>query len=213
MGTIRSQDDLKKAFEVQLAALSASCASYDQGADWEAVRMATSVHLLVHDAGRRNTSLLTQLGIKQSLQFIASGYKIDPMNLMASTPLVMIELRAGAEAGVRYKARLDATPNELRRLSFGEWWERDKIFQTGKNDKSPQSLSRRRLVFALRNKEGGSHYDPVLEDPGYIRVSQEPVWMAHSGGKEHPLLQLELASMRQVTWELLQTLQRRGSDS
>lgn len=209
MRTTRPPDDVRKALEMQVAALNASCAGFDKGDEWEAMRLAVSVYALAHDGGKKNVSILSRLGAKDTMQFIASGYEVNPRNKAACTGLVLIQLRVGSSDSkpTRYRPRLGVGLNPLRRVSFKEWWDRDVIFQTGRDVRPKKSLSRKRLVFGLRNKEGGgSHYDPVLEDPGYISASRSPVWKAHSGDREYPLLGLELASMRQVAWEVLETL-------
>lgn len=70
-------------------------------------------------------------------------------------------------------------------------------------------LTRRRLVFALRNKDGGAHFDAELDEP-YAVFSQKPVWFAIQGDKSYPIMQQETATMRQIAWELLETLKGAG---
>lgn len=205
---IRSQDDLKKALNIQLRALRASCETYDRGEAWEAARMAVAVHTLVHDAGKKNISILTQLKLRESFKYVASETDLNPKNLVASTPLVMLQI---GPDDVKYVPCLGDGHLPVRRISFHDWWARDVIFQSGANDAPFLTLSRRRLVFALRNKEGGgAHYDPEISDEAYITFSQKPLWFARTGENEYPILQLELANMRQVAWELLETLKENG---
>lgn len=209
MKLIRTSDDLQKALKSQLRALTASCVNYDSGAAWEAARMAVAVHALVHDGGKKNVSILSQLKIRDRFPYLASGHPIHSDNILASTPLVMLQMD---RTDVRYVPHLNNGPNiEMRYVSFHEWWARDLIFQSGKDSKPFHTFSRRRLVFALRNKEGaGAHYDAEIDDEAYIAISTQPQWMATIGKKEYPVLQLELASMRQVAWEFLETLKQNG---
>jgi len=199
----RSEPELRAALAVQISALLASCSSYDQGAEWEAQRIATTVHTLVHDAGKRNVSLLTQLGVKDSLRFASSTYPINPNNYLAYTPLIVIRMGPGGGKNLPAFAMPRVAP---RPLPFEEWWGREVVFQSGKGANPFVTLTRKRLVFALRNKEGGSHYDPILEDEGYIAASTMPTVWEVSGNQRRPILQLESAMMRQVAWELMETL-------
>jgi hypothetical protein len=130
------------------------------------------------------------------------------------TPLVQIALTSlgdGYISSARYSPLLDSKSARTRRLKFSEWWDREVVIQHNKQSPNPASLTRKKLVYALRNKEGGSHYDAVVEDPNYIAISQNPAWIIQSNDKRLPLLHLEYASMRQVAWEVLQTLEQETS--
>jgi hypothetical protein len=202
-----NQDELRAAFDVQRRALIASCESYDSGHLWEALRLATSVHTLVHDGGKNNRSLLSQLGVRGSMRFLASGRDIaGSKNLLADTPLVIMRVTG---SGVFYVPRLEgASPREARWLQVGKWWEEDLIFRSGGGH---HRLTRKKLVFALRNQEGGSHFDAELKDPSYIEMAHGKTWsMELSDGTKRELRQLELATMRQVAWELLESVKRTG---
>lgn len=192
---------------MQVRALRASCASFDQGNAWEAMRLATSTYIMVNDGGRNARSILTHLGIRDSISFIASGHDIrSSRNMVADTPLVLAVMQIGGPSD--YVPRGNQTPELERLLSFGAWWERDYIFRSGDG---LNKLTRKKLVFALRNQEGGSHYDGELTDPDYIEAAHGKTWMAlSSDGSRRPLRQLELVTMRQVAWELLESLTRAG---
>jgi hypothetical protein len=189
--------------------LASSCAAYDGGKIWEAARMAVAVYALVNDGGKRNVSIMTQLKLRDSFAYLASGHDVDGRNLLAEMPLVILEIEGGV--GAKYRPALDAFAQFHRLLSFEDWWKRDVIFQSGKNQKPIHVLSRRRIVFALRHKEGGgAHYDPTIDDEAYASVSQEPIWFSQVGEDKKPVLSLEMAMMRQIAWEFLETLRRNG---
>ncbi len=204
MGKGRDQDELQTVFNVQVRALRASCASYDQGHKWEALRLATATFVLVHDGGKSAKSILSQMGIKNSMKFVASGSEINPRNVAASMPLVLLKLGRG---GMTYVPRLDHAPHKQKLISFDAWWEKDCIYASGRGR---HKLNRKKLVFALRNLEGGSHYDAELKDPNYIQAAYGKDWVLESEDGEKPVRQLELATMRQVVWELLETFERAG---
>ncbi len=88
MSLTRSRAEVENALEVQRNAIMAYSVSYDAGARWEAIRLAVAVFVTVHDGGRREKSILTQLGIRGSLRFLASGHSSNPRNLLRETLLL-----------------------------------------------------------------------------------------------------------------------------
>lgn len=185
----------------QRKALGASAENYDRGEKWEAQRLATTVYTLVHDGGRNSQSILTQIGIRGSLRFISSGRPVDHRNLADEHPLVMMQI-GGENSG--YVPRLGESSNENRNVQFDRWWTSDLIYRSRE-----KTLSRRELVFALRDKEGGSHFDPQLNDDGYLAMTRDATrgwYVTTDNGPSARLLGLELASMRQVAWELIESL-------
>jgi hypothetical protein len=190
--------------DTQRAALAASCEAYDGGRRWEALRVAVSVYTIVHDSGRNNKSLLTQAGIKDRLSFICSGQYVDGKNLGRDAPLVSIKIYGDGTAEY-IPISESGFPTVSRAVPFQEWWERDKIFAEGQ---ARFSLTRKRLTFNLRSKEGGAHYDSVIEDPNYLRFAHSQITAPHIGRADQlrPLLGAEFATMRQIGSELIQTL-------
>lgn len=204
----RDADELREAFKVQKCALISSCRAYDEGQKWEALRLATTVYIFVRDGGKKNRSILTQMGMRDSMKFaVPVSWAADPRNRVSYTPLVILELRGGG-GGVNYLPRLSEFPSGRRMLRFNEWWDRDLVFRTGGNR---HRLTRKKLVFALRNLDGGAHYDEEILDPNYIEMKYGKSWMSISpDGTERPVRQLELASMRQIAWEVLNSLECAG---
>jgi hypothetical protein len=89
-----------------------------------------------------------------------------------------------------------------RWLPFSKWWDEDAIFSSGGGR---NLLTRKSLTFGLRNKDGGSHYDPRVEDQDYARMT-DGSWIFTTGEKRETVRGEELASMRQIGWEVLQSL-------
>jgi hypothetical protein len=194
--------------DFQRRAIESSCKAFDQGERWEALRLATATHTIVHDGGKKNVSILTQLDVRGSLRFIASNRKNNPKNLLRETLLVHMQI--GADGSQLYLPNLDSGFSEPRLLQFNEWWERDIIFQEGEH-----TLSRKRLVFTLRSQEGGAHFDPELRDPTYVHFARQGLTtplVLRPGVDPAPMIEAELASMRQVAWELLNTLDSIGKN-
>lgn len=212
MITRRTPEELKAALDNQRAALTDSCKAFDEGKKWEALRIAVAIYTIVHDGGKRNKSILTQLGLKDTIQFLASGIFIDGKNLLRDAPMVAMQIRGEGTVDnplpptAEYIAHCTAGyPSTDRMMPFLQWWERDLIFR----DRS-FSLTRKKLTFNLRSVEGGAHYDAMVEDPNYLRFSTEQPTTPQVGIGEssRALLGAELATMRQIGWELLQSLDR-----
>jgi hypothetical protein len=210
MVKIRTPDEIRRTFETQIAMLRSSCEAYDRGVLWEAQRIATTIFVLMHDGGKRNLSLLTHMGERSRLQYISTAYEDGPTNVLPWHPLV--SLKFGTEIETEYSPCLDFCPPGFRRISADKWWKRDVIFhEGGLPSKGRLQLTRVSLVFALRNKEGGAHYDSTIENEAYVSISEKPVWtFMDSTGVRKPLLNLGSTCMRQIAYELLETLKGGG---
>jgi hypothetical protein len=179
-------------------ALAASCASYDNGNEWEASRLATTVFTLVHDGGSI-ISLLTRLGLRSGLKFISTSYEINRKNLMADTPLIMVKITTGESA--KYLPTLGDVPFSTGPIQFPMWWEKELVYRDGNFE-----LTRRRLIFALRHQDGGGHVGD-LTDESYVRLKTQAIWYSQVGeNPPEPLSGAVAATMRQVAWEMTETL-------
>jgi hypothetical protein len=207
----RPPRELDDSLQEQLSALRVSCASYDAGNAWEAKRLASTIHILVHDRPKRVISLLTQLGKKEGLRFISSAVGFSETSLTTQMPLVMIQ--AGSEGAV-FKPMLGLGPFPPAALTFAKWWDEPIL-----REKQGRTLSRKNLVFSLRNQDGGGHIDSELTDQGYVSVSRQNGASLFYGSVD-ALSPVEpgphLASMRQVAWEVEQSianLDQNGKDT
>lgn len=95
----------------------------------------------------------------------------------------------------------NAAPDRLHApVSFTDWWERPIL-----SDQQDHKFSRRDLVLAVANKDGGAHIDAELDEryralslENSLGMTQEP---------DRPIANsVVLASVRQIAEELLQTL-------
>lgn len=189
----------------QQAALSASCSGFDKGDDWEAPRLANVVFTLVHDGGQI-VSLLTQLGLRASLRFISSGRLDENPNIISSSPpLVMATFD---QKGARFAPILDHLRSQKIALQFERWWAKELIYRVG--GPGTASLTRRRLVFAMRHQDGGGHVG-VLTDSTYVKLKEGGGWYAGMGSDPPKPMDMALATtMRQIAWELTETLNGLG---
>lgn len=201
----RSQDELRTALIEQLHALQSSGAAFDGGHLWEAKRLATTACVLVEDS-KRMKSLLSQLGLLGEMTFLASGNPIHSDNLLAETPLLLMRFGGGT---VKYVPRFDDGPNKARRLPFSDWWN-EAVFK----DRKHRTLTRRALARSLRDQDGGAHFDEELKDEVYVGVAKENStgWVVVTREGRRPLDNpgAHLASMRQIAWELEQTILQTG---
>jgi hypothetical protein len=202
MTWVRPRSELIHQLKIQRRAIKASCSSYDSGETWEALRLSTAVANLVWDSSGGIKCILTQLGVRNDLTYISSGMPCIPGNLVREVVLAGFRIhRDGRNEHVPWLGR-SPVPSAL--VDFDEWWERDTILKEGDDFR----MTRRQLVTALRSTDGGSHIDAELRNPNYARFSRET--MIHTGTaaapEPNPLLGAERASMRQIAWELLVTL-------
>lgn len=192
----QTPDELSAHLADHIAFLKASAVAFDEGFDAEAKRLAVSLRVLLHDTNSSH-SLLGQLG-RLDLPFLSTAVPRDSRSIIAHTGLVMI---AGRGVATRHEAMLDGVPMVAWR-SFAEWWNEVIIV-----DDERAELTRRALVLAVANRDGGAHVDPKLNET-YARLSRANSigWTRHSGGQSAPIGMVEWSSIRQIAHEVLRTL-------
>jgi hypothetical protein len=199
----RSRDELLKQLGEQLTSLRISAAAYDAGTVSEAKRLAATVYILVHDGKRQTISLLTQLGVRDQMPFIASAPAVDGRNLLSQMPLTMVS-HSGGQAS--HLPLLDNGPPFSRWIPFAEWWDEEIL----RDAKLGHTLTRKELVLVLGNKEGGRHFDEELRDPAYIAISSKDFgWKLVTPEGDKPIdPSAHLATMRQIAFEVEKSLER-----
>lgn len=197
----QTREELKKHLRENLAFLNVSNKSFDEGLHAEAKRLATTIRVLVHDT-LKSKSLLEQLGVKNDLKFLNTSYEYSPTNLMPHTGLVMMRMTSN---GTSYLAPLhDGPPDRYTQpgLEFSQWWDQLVI-----DDKSGGVFTRKNLILFMANQDGGAHVDPSL-DSSYAALKRDNSvgWVYSDGISEHPITDIELHSVRQIAYELIETL-------
>ena len=96
-----------------------------------------------------------------------------------------------------------------RYVSFDDWWNRPVLM-----DSKGAEFSRRGLVLALANKDGGAHIDRLNENTFALVHSNSAGWVRAGGGDGavEPVPTPIYASVKTIAEELLLTLRRRGYD-
>ena len=201
----RTRQDLIEALQCQVTFLQRSAAAYDAGDQLEAIRLATVAYVILHDGGKRNQSILTQLGVRGSLRFVVKGRPVNPQNLVTDMPLVGLQFQGGENPGALYVPLLANGPQPIRYLQFQRWWE-EAVYQ----DQKKRTLSRKNIVSSLRDQEGGAHFDARLTEETYIGIAKEDSakWYWTINGQDAGPIRPgpHLATMRQIAWELEQAL-------
>jgi hypothetical protein len=215
----------------QLAFLDGSASSYDSGNEAEAKRLAITIRLLVHDGRRPARSLLSHMGVRDRLPWTdtAAG-QVREAVLTIGSGLSISSLHLDGSGRASFKAPLGELPPERIHpaAAFVDWWN-DPVL----TDADGNEYSRGALVLWVANKDGGAHVDAELPR-GYLALTRENAigitaepgdspnstvlgfGIEASGAglrrtrTEGPPLEnsLVLAHIRQITWELRDTLRR-----
>jgi hypothetical protein len=200
-------DDLKEHLKHQINFLNTSSLLYDRGNEGEAIRLAASVRILVHDTAI-SKSLLMQLG-KKNILFHDTSRDLDYEFFSLETSevgLAMIKLPPG-----RYFAPLDDVPPDRlnKKITFDSWWNKVVII-----DKLDSKFTRKDLVLFVANEDGGAHVDPDLdEDMARLSRLNSLGWRVVKNGIDSPMqAKPELPCIRQIAHEVLKTLKDEFSE-
>jgi hypothetical protein len=178
----RSFSSLRNQLNRQIKFLENSCALFDNGDEDEAVRLATTIRVLLHDTNK-SKSLLKQLGIKDSLPFIDTGVYPDRLieaqnqyfaslgflegnYKVASYAVHEVGLLSLNSSNDKWVAPLSTSKihpsspffsaiQSPQKFSF--WWETP-LIQGDSN-----IISRRELIGIMSDQDGGAHVDPSLD--------------------------------------------------
>lgn len=200
--------ELQQELIEQLQALRDSATAYDAGKLWEAKRLAATAYILLHDSGQK--SLLNRLNLRRSIQFVST---VKPPQVGSPLPLAMIEGNAFT-GSVTYAPFLEQQSTHRRDLKFSSWYH-EPVFVLD----SGKELSRKNLIYALRNQMGGGHVDGVVTDEAVNWLKAGPhvmsasPWLDQHGNpavdvpfatNHHsgPIPNGHWATMRQIAWEL-----------
>jgi len=199
----QSKQDLYKHLNENLNFLKGSAAAFDAGFVGEAKRMAVTIRVLLHDT-KNSKSLLGLLGLKDKTRYLDTSPDLNKKNMMSHTGLV--HTRA-TDQGVSYYAPLSngIPDNKPKYIRFPDWWNKVVI-----KDQKKNTFKRRELVLTLANQDGGAHVDPELNE-GYSNLTRNNSvgWFVGDGTRTTPLEDIELHSVRQITHELILTIERK----
>ena len=132
-----------------------------------------------------------------------SALNVNPKNLMSHHGLV--GLKIGNSEGSYFAPlgeRMPDSPNKY--VFFPNWWNKVVIVDSKKSQ-----FSRRELILALANKDGGGHVDAMLDDK-YANLSRNNSigWIFSNGTVDAPMEGVELFSARQIAFEVSASIDR-----
>jgi len=179
---IRAPSEFRDQLFNQLHYIDTSAKAFDDGNHHEAARLATTIRVLLHDAGTRGSSLLKLLQIKDTLRFVDTGLYRDRLDAALANRynkgnLVVVGIRRG-EAGLveerstgggaygwfaplREKRFHPDSPHADALLApqpFDFWWTTPLVEAS-----DGKLFSRKELVTIMANQDGGAHVDPSLD--------------------------------------------------
>lgn len=200
----QTQEELQQHYEEQLRFLRSSSIAYDSGDESEAKRLAVHIRILVHDT-HSSHSLLGQLGLKESLLFYDTVSGVFEQNLASSFGLVIAQLSSDSES--RFIAPLEEHEDSaaIRWVPFEEWWH-----ETVFIDQERNHISRKELLLAVADQDGGAHVDPKINEV-YAKLTRGHSlgWSYETRGETGPLRHEATASIRQMAFEVIKTLEDR----
>lgn len=199
---MNSPVDLKAHLAKQLGFLERSCQSYDAGFTDEAMRIATAIRVTIHQTGT-STSLLKHLGAT-TINLLSTTLEPSPQTI-SFVGMGMMHVGGGK---CEYFPQLGDGPiNELAPVS--KWWNQVVMVLDGKH-----RITRKNIVLAAANKDGGAHVDAKLtaEYAALAKDGAVGLFIYESQGKrdENPIESAHLVSLRQMGYELLHSPQLIG---
>jgi len=146
--TLADTARLTKKLDEQLRFIRRSSEAYDQGAEEEALRIATSLRVLFHQTGA-STSLITHLGFSAKKMLSSSRGHGDWKDYLSH------EINLSSPVPIRMRPILS---DEFHELAIDDWWQHEAVFVHNGTDHS-----RRKLILSAANRDGGAHVDADLE--------------------------------------------------
>ena len=203
----QTEKDFKNHLIQQIGFLLRSAEAYDDGYESEAKIMAGVLRILFHDT-QKSVSLLTHLN-KKNMLFYDTTFDFNSNDIMSKSTLAHLFMTAGHHISqVKYVPNLD-DKNVSRNIKvpFNKWWEEKKVIR----DMQGRFFTRKQLITTLCNKDGGAHIDAELENKKYADLTRNNSMKITYGKGEYgigdPIPNIELASIRQITHEVLKSLE------
>lgn len=203
-----SSVELQEHLDEQIGFLETSADLYDQGRLSEAKRLALTLRVLLHQTPSSH-SLLDQLGIKQSLLFPDASnyeaYNTSPWDVAIYVGLIgqVMIVKDDLVKNIKYAPILDNGHSPPTLIDFDTWWNMIVI-----KDERGKVFSRRDLVLALANKDGGGHVDPKIGGKYRDLSRNNSLGLHMSIGRQAwtPIPHPERPAVRQIAHEVLQSL-------
>lgn len=191
-----SNNELKDKLKQQMRFLKTSCELFDKGNTEEAIRLSTSIRILVHDT-KNSKSLLNQIN-KKNMKFYDTSSRFSSSNLLTYQGLLHMKIGPNETEVI---ARLDNPPPErsIKKVKFDKWWEEIIVI----TDENKKRFYRKDLVLYAADKEGGAHVDSQIDEDYYnLSIAESFGWRIINGDQESNFNNPILQSIRQIAYEL-----------
>lgn len=211
----RTYPELLKKLRSQVGFMERSAEHFDEGHDDEGEQLAVRARVLLHDTSHSD-SLLGQLGVKGALRFTdtSSHSKPETKHLGGGLHVATATQHAGL---VAWKPTADGSwtytpvlaPEGEHRINppapFDQWWRKPFL-----QDTSGLSIARSSVVLDVTDKDGGAHVDKALPEAFHRLLSGAslPFQVVSEDGSSSDIPGIVMATMRQIAFELLDTLHR-----
>lgn len=197
-------NDLREHLKEQIYFLQSSAKLYDLGNEIEAKRMATVLRVLLFESPNpksKSKSLLGQLHLRRSMKFVSTAQPYQSNNLLTQQCLLSMEF---SNDKLIFHPLFENTTAHL--VSVTEWGS-----QIVLTDSKRKTYRRKDLIDLLANKDGGAHVDAEIPDElSPLKSENISGWIVTSsnGSEKPPDNNVVYASMRQIAFEMLQSLYR-----
>ena len=192
------QPDYRDHLRRQVGFLERSAAAFDAGYVDEAVRIATTIRVLIHNTAS-SVSLLKHLNAT-TISLLSSCDGASPSALLYMGLGVQEVKRDGGIIEATYAPLLDG-PMKIF-VPVSKWWDMI-VYVLG----SGARLSRKKIVLTAANKDGGAHIDSSLtpEYEALARPGSVGGFISSMGGStnEQPFTDAHFVAVRQMAYELL----------
>ena len=195
----------------QLGFLEQSCKAFDEGHKDEGLRIAAVLRTLFKDAGR-SVSVLTHLQDAGHTvgQILSSGKPVTDLTVNSGSALSIAEIDVhpiiyyddngvrgtSAEIYGEYVPTFASFPESHSWVSRDDWWQQVIYAQDG------EPITRRGLVLAAAEQDGGVHVDAQL-NAAYRLLREGAISVVLKGGQMVKVTNPHLADLRQMAYEVL----------
>ena len=203
-----TSQELSKALKEQLEMLRKSCERFDTTGDvLEVNQIAVRLRILWHNKGQ-SKALASQLNL--ATEVFDTAFDVPPTFITAGLPTPPSrERRLFAVGGQRgYAPLFDHGPAGVYKTPFDQWWEGNVL-----SDGEGHKFTRKHLVLAVANKDGGAHVDQALPSEYYALTRKESFGIIRVVPTQDPKVFKRISTpspvavtLRQIGHETLRTL-------
>lgn len=160
---MKINNPLSEKLQEHMKLITVLCECYDGGNDIIALSIATAIRVLVHDTDK-STSLLTHLN-KKNGQFLSTNFPNPNETIhLGLVRRINVGVNDGKGGEAKYWPLCDeryfpSPIKHFRLVTFDAWWTDQHIFENSKS-----YLTRKDLVLAISNKDGGAHFDAEVDE-------------------------------------------------